>query len=312
LIANDISGSANGERGRAELLEREREANLRAKAESRFRELLEAAPDAIIEVDREGRIVLMNRVTEQLFGYRRDELLGTSVDLLLPADMMSRHAEHRARYWANPSTRPMGRGYILKARRRNGTEFPVEISLSPVETADGFHVTAIMSHELRTPLHTILGFTELLEEELEGPLNEKQKRFVRHVHEDSVHLLELINDILDLSKIEAGRMDLHIESVDGARVAAETIVGIQQFAESKSIAIETTFPGPFMYSPTPCVFAKFSVTCSATPSSSRPKAAKSGSRTTDNAKPRRSLPSAIRASASLLTIGKSSSISSAR
>ena len=62
-----------------------------------------------------------------------------------------------------------------------------------------------MSHELRTPLHTIIGFTELLAEELEGPLNEKQKRFLNHVHQDSQHLLELINDILDLSKIEAGQ-----------------------------------------------------------------------------------------------------------
>jgi len=285
VVVNDISDAANRGREHAELLEREREANLRAKAESRFRELLEAAPDAIIEVDREGRIVLMNRVTEQLFGYRRDELLGSNVDLLLPADNRSEHAGHRARFWANPSTRPMGHGYILKARRRNGTEFPVEISLSPLHTDDGFHVTAIirdvtaqrqaaeeirlanqqlelrnreaeranalkseflasMSHELRTPLHTILGFTELLEEEVEGPLNEKQKRFVRHVHHDSTHLLELINDILDLSKIESGRMDLHIESVDAAQLAAETIAGIQQFAESKSIAIDNHLCGP--------------------------------------------------------------------
>jgi PAS domain S-box-containing protein len=285
VIANDISDTPSRQRQHAEVLERERDANLRADAEGRFRELLEAAPDAIIEVDRDGRIVLMNRVTEQLFGYRRDELLGSIVDQLLPADMMSRHAEHRARYWANPSTRPMGRGYVLKARRSDGTEFPVEISLGPVETDDGFHVTAIirdvtakrqaaeelrianeqlelrnrdaeranalkseflasMSHELRTPLHTILGFTELLEEELEGPLNEKQKRFVRHVHEDALHLLDLINDILDLSKIEAGRMDLHVESIDGAEVAAETIVAVQQLAKSKRITIENRVSGP--------------------------------------------------------------------
>lgn len=285
VIASHISEQGSCERERAELFEREREANLRAKAESRFRELLEAAPDAIIEVDQDGRIVLMNRVTEQLFGYQRDELLGSNVDMLLPADMRSTHAEHRARYWANPSTRPMGHGYILKAQRKDGSEFPVEISLSPLQTDDGFRVTAIirdvtaqrdaaeeirianqqlelrnreaeranalkseflasMSHELRTPLHTILGFTELLEEEVEGPLNEKQKRFVRHVHQDSLHLLELINDILDLSKIEAGRMDLHIESVDGAEVAAETIAGVQQLAESKSIAIENHVSAP--------------------------------------------------------------------
>ncbi len=279
IISTDASRAETEERERRELLEREREANLRFKAESRFRELLEAAPDAIIEVDREGRIVLLNRVTEELFGYSRKELLGANVDTLLPSGMLAKHAEHRAKYWANPATRPMGRGYVLKARRKNGTEFPVEISLSPVRAEGGFRVTAIirdvtaqkqieedirlanqelelrhreaeranslkseflasMSHELRTPLHTILGFTELLQEEIEGPLNEKQKRFIRHVHQDSLHLLELINDILDLSKIEAGRMDLHIEGTDLATVASETLATMRQLAESKGISIE--------------------------------------------------------------------------
>ena len=71
-----------------------------------------------------------------------------------------------------------------------------------------------MSHELRTPLHTIIGFSELLGEELQGPLNEKQKRFIGHIHKDSLHLLELINDILDLSKIESGRLALRPEAFD--------------------------------------------------------------------------------------------------
>jgi PAS domain S-box-containing protein len=267
------------------LLEREREANVKFKAESRFRELLEAAPDAIMEVDQDGRVVLLNRVTEKLFGYTRDEMLGQNVDSLLPMEMMGKHAEHRARYWANPTTRPMGHGYILKARRKDGTEFPVEISLSPTSTASGFRVTAIirdvtaqkeaeeeirlanqrlelrnreaerantlkseflasMSHELRTPLHTILGFTELLQEELEGPLNAKQKRFVQHVHQDSVHLLALINDILDLSKIEAGRMDLNIETIDATEVIAETVSSMRGTAEVKGIVLDDGVSAP--------------------------------------------------------------------
>ena len=256
-----------------------------AAAESRFRELLEAAPDSIIEVDQDGRIVLLNRVTEKLFGYTRDELLGQNVDSLLPMEMMGKHAEHRARYWANPTTRPMGHGYVLKARRKDGTEFPVEISLSPVRTGDGFRVTAIirdvtaqkaaeeeirlanqrlelrnneaeranalkseflasMSHELRTPLHTILGFTELLQEELEGPLNAKQKRFVQHVHQDSVHLLALINDILDLSKIEAGRMDLNIETLDATAVITETVNSMRGAAVAKDISLDSGISVP--------------------------------------------------------------------
>ncbi len=281
----DRSDVATQARERHELVEREREANLRVKAESRFRELLEAAPDAIIEVDRDGRIVLLNRVTEKLFGYTREELNGLDVDSLLPPEAIGRHAEHRARYWANPTVRPMGYGYVLKARRKDGSEFPAEISLSPVHTENGFRVTAVirdvteqkkaeeevrlanqrlemqhreaeranalkseflasMSHELRTPLHTILGFTELLREETDGPLNEKQKRFIQHVHQDSVHLLELINDILDLSKIEAGRMDLRIESVDASEVTAETVEGIGAAAAAKGITIENSMLEP--------------------------------------------------------------------
>jgi len=249
------------------------------RAESRFRELLEAAPDAIIEVDREGRIVLLNRVTEQLFGYSREELLGSSVDLLLPDTLRSSHGSHRMKYWSHPTTRPMGRDMVLSARRKDGKEIPVEISLSPVHSDVGTHVTAIirdvterrlaeesiraantqlearnreiqradrlkseflasMSHELRTPLHTIIGFTELLAEELEGPLNEKQKRFVQHVHQDSVHLLALINDILDLSKIEAGRMELEFESFDAREVIQGALDGIHNAARSKNISIE--------------------------------------------------------------------------
>ncbi len=90
-------------------------------AEVRSRELLEAAPDGIIEVDQDGRIVLLNGVTETLFGYTRAELLERNVDTLLPPALMARHGEHRRHYWANPQTRPMARDYILKARRKDGS-----------------------------------------------------------------------------------------------------------------------------------------------------------------------------------------------
>jgi PAS domain S-box-containing protein len=110
----------------------------------RFRELLEAAPDAIIEVDREGRIVLLNRVAEQLFGYGREELLGRPVEILIPESARSGHHEHRREYWAHPSTRPMGTGLVLKGQRKDGSQFPVEISLSPVQFEEGFRVSAII------------------------------------------------------------------------------------------------------------------------------------------------------------------------
>ena len=95
-----------------------------------------------------------------------------------------------------------------------------------------------MSHELRTPLHTIIGFAELLEEQIEGPLNEKQQRFIRHIHRDSQHLLALINDVLDLSKIESGRLELQKSLFPLADALDETISSLRPRAEAKSIEIE--------------------------------------------------------------------------
>jgi PAS domain S-box-containing protein len=98
---------------------------------------------------------------------------------------------------------------------------------------------ASMSHELRTPLHTIIGFAELLAEKLEGPLNPKQERFVNHIHRDSLHLLELINDILDLSKIEAGRLEIHPLLFDFEAALGEVLATVRHQAMAKSIALET-------------------------------------------------------------------------
>jgi signal transduction histidine kinase len=160
----------------------------------------------------------------------------------------------------------------LTAQRRDGTQFPVEISLSPATSDTGLRVMAIirdvterkqihrqlelrnqeveranrlkseflasMSHELRTPLHTIIGFSDLLSEEWEGQLNENQRRFVQHIQKDARHLLELINDILDLSKIEAGRLKLNPESFDLSSALSEVLSSARPLASQKMIQIE--------------------------------------------------------------------------
>jgi PAS domain S-box-containing protein len=258
--------------------------------ESRFRRLLEAAPDAILEVNLEGEIILLNEAAERIFGYSRGELLGLNVENLVPAAMRGSHCQHRASYAEHPKTRPMGTGLELQGQRKDGTLFPVEISLSPnwiegslhviasvrditerklsedrirllreqytaelrakneqletrnleVEQADRLknEFLASMSHELRTPLHTIIGFSELLTEQLEGPLNEKQHRFVSHILQDARHLLELINEILDISKIESGRLELKREVFDFSRCVEEVLGGIRHQAASKNVALE--------------------------------------------------------------------------
>lgn len=262
------------------------------RVQRRFRHLLEATPDAILEIDADGRIVLMNAATERLFGYTKEELRGKNVDALVPNESRGHHAHLRAGYTAHPRPRPMGTGLLLQGQRKDGTRFPVEISLSPFESEEGFRIGAIIrdvtdrvkgeeqirllqakyteeltianrqlalrnrdveaanqlkseflasvSHELRTPLHTIIGFAELLSEGLEGPLTEKQLRFVNHILRDGRHLLELINDILDLSKIEAGRLEVKFAEFDWTEALTEVVATIQPQASAKNVALTSS------------------------------------------------------------------------
>src|SRR2546428_11601023 len=113
-----------------------------ATADRWFGDLLESAPDAIVGVDDQGRIVLINSQTEKIFGYGRDELLNQPVEILLPERVRRAHERHRAGYVSDPRTRPMGVGLDLAGRRKDGSEFPAEISLSPMQTKDGLLVTA--------------------------------------------------------------------------------------------------------------------------------------------------------------------------
>jgi len=258
--------------------------------ESRYRKLLHTVPDAILEVDQDGRITILNEAAERMFGYTRAELLGLNVDSVVPASMRSGHAEHRASYAAHPKTRPMGTGLELQGQRKDGSLFPVEISLSPNWIEGSLHVIASvrdiserkavenrirvlreqytaeltvkneqlearnqeveranrlkteflasMSHELRTPLHTIIGFSELLSEQLEGPLTEKQQRFVGHILQDARHLLELINEVLNISKIESGRLELKPESFNFSQCVEEVMAGIRHQAATKNTQLE--------------------------------------------------------------------------
>ena len=285
-IARDITerSEAAGALEASEARLTEQQANARAEmlAERKFRELLENAPDAILQVNQAGAIVIANRTAEKMFCYTREELMGQSVDLLVPEANRAAHPAHRKTLATAGKSRPMGLGLDLFAQRKDGTRFPVEISLSPMNTENGVHVTAVIrdvterklteqrvrtlqesymtelearhkeaerlnqlksefmasiSHELRTPLHTIIGFAELMQEEGEGPLNFKQRRFMHHIHVDSEHLLGLINDVLDLSRIEAGGLQLHTEPVRLILIVAESINAIRLYAESRSVSI---------------------------------------------------------------------------
>ena len=290
LVLTNLSEQKQIADERAQLRDSAAQSKAEAQSAERFHQLVEAAPDAIIKVDASGRMVLVNRATESLFGYARQDLVGQPVEILVPRAYRHAHENHRAAYARSPVSRPMGHGMTLHAVKKDGTEFPVEISLSPIAAADEMRTIVIvrdvserkriedemrtmehdfnrtlaaknselqtrneeieradrlkseflasMSHELRTPLHTVIGFSQLLAEEIQGPLNEKQRRFVDHIHRDSQHLLELINDILDLSKIESGKIELRREVFEAAPEVRGVTDSVSPGAASKSIQLD--------------------------------------------------------------------------
>lgn len=362
--------------------------------------LLETGPDALVVVDASGRIVLVNRQTERLFGYKRHELVGQPLEILIPARFHESHRVRRQEYAGAPKVRPMGSGLELAGCRRGGAEFPVEVSLSPVEvlnrrlvsatirditdrkrseqiirrmqghllsaiesipgafaifdrqdrlvvcnsacryllgrrvdreivgrsfedlmdanlaagtfqlrdqtpaefkercldyhrnpqgaldvcthdqrniriverrTAEGGTVTTIwdvtdevlreeelrrarelaeaassakseflasMSHELRTPLNAILGFAQLLKRDKKVPLADRHRERVDHVLKGGEHLLRLIDEVLDLARVEAGRVTVSIEPVDVAEVLSEVVSTLHPMASRATVQIE--------------------------------------------------------------------------
>ncbi|MDQ6963321.1 MAG: response regulator, partial [Mariprofundales bacterium] len=233
--------------------------------------ILNAASDAIVMIDRHATIEIFNQAAESIFGYRSAEVIGSNISLLMSPELAMKHDSY-VRNSSLHSKRVFGNSRQLTAITKGGDTISIELNVTPVIMDDGkTHFVGVirdisasllqtqrlqqaqqladkanqaksdfissMSHELRTPLNAILGFAEMLNM---GTLDERQHKCVNHILQSGRHLLELVNDILDLAKVESGNTTLSIEDLTLRPLVGEVISTMTPIAEQSGITIHPT------------------------------------------------------------------------
>jgi PAS domain S-box-containing protein len=252
-------------------------------SEARKGAILDAALDCIVSMDHEGKVIEFNPAAEQTFGYKRQETIGKPMaDLIIPRLLRDQHRRGLVRYLTTGEGPILNQRIELTAMRADGTEFPVEVTVTRISRQGPAMFTAYirdltaqkaqeevhrrsrdleeqnvriqeanrlkseflanMSHELRTPLNGVIGFSEYMIDEKAGPLNAEQKEYLNDVLASAKHLLQLINDVLDLAKIEAGKMELNPETFAIKEVIGEVCTIIEPMASKKNITMSVEAP----------------------------------------------------------------------
>ena len=210
--------------------------------EAYFRNLLETAPDAMIIIDEQGKIAIVNAQAENMFGYDRNEILGRTIETLLPERLRKQHVSHRNSFIAGPKLRPMGEGMNLVARRKDGSEFPVEISLAPVKAVGGQFVSSVIrdvterkrmeddiiaarqeaerankansaflaaaSHDLRQPVQALSLLNGALRRTIK---DERALEMIDYQQHSLTAMTNLLNSLLDISRLDAGAVSPELE-----------------------------------------------------------------------------------------------------
>jgi PAS domain S-box-containing protein len=226
------------------------------------RTLLESLVGGVVIINNTGIILLINENSARIFGYSRKEIIGKSISLLLPERFRGVHSAHIASFFAEPKIRPMGIGMDLSGRRSDGTEFPVEIGLSFIDTISGRFAMAFVnditlrksaeqiirdrnkeleafvysvSHDLRNPLRTISGFNEILLEDYSEKLDFTGRDYLSRIYRSTKKMDRLIDDLLSLSRIS--RQEIIKTEVDLSTIATSIISELHQTQPEREVEI---------------------------------------------------------------------------